>query len=116
VKGIIEPAPGPKPFEAKKDELEHELAVGSSYLQNQLISEEVDALNKYIWEKERIIELHLEAKTVNYRECLVESYMGVEDPFGSEIAELTYQQNPVDPSTVQRNVTFKHDDVLDGTT
>ena len=50
----------------------------------------MDALNKYIWEKERIVELHLEAATVNYRDCLIESYRGAEDPFGSEISDLTY--------------------------
>jgi hypothetical protein len=54
MKGIIE-NPAGKAFENKKEELEYELSVGSSYLQDQLRAEDVDALNSYIREKERII-------------------------------------------------------------
>jgi len=112
MKGIIENPVG-KAFENKKEELEYELSVGSSYLQDQLRAEDVDALNSYIREKERIIELHLDPATVNYRDCLIESYRGVEDPYESEISELSYAQNPADPSQVVRSVVFKHDDTSD---
>ena len=51
----------PGHFESAKEELEHTLATGSSFLSAQLNSEEVDGLNRYIAEKERIVELHLTA-------------------------------------------------------
>ncbi len=86
MKGVIEP----KTFENRKDELEHELSIGSSYLQDTLKSEEVDALNNYIEEKERIVELKLDAATVNYNSALIQTYKSVEDPFETEIAELNY--------------------------
>ena len=103
-----------KPFENKKEEMEHELAVGSSYLQEQLNMEEVETLNKYIWEKERIVELHLEPATVQYRDCLLESYRGVEDPYETEIADLSYSQNPADASLVVRTTVFRNDDSSTG--
>ena len=89
------------------------MSTGSSYLLNQLNHDEVENLNKYIAEKERIVELHLTAQSVNYKDCLVDSYRGVEDPFNTEIADLSYNQNPVDPSTVQRDVIFKRDEAED---
>lgn len=99
IKGILEPVSGSaKSFDNPKEEMEHELSVGSSFLLNQLNNEEIDALNHYIYEKERIVELHLEAATVNYRDCLLDSFRGVEDPFETEIADLGYNQNPTDPS------------------
>lgn len=97
-------------FDSKKEEVEHELSVGSSYLLDSLDSTKVEEWNKYITEKERIVELILTAQTVNYRDCLIEGYRGVEDPFDREIADLQYNQNPIDPSTVMREVVFKRDD------
>ncbi len=81
IKGVIEVTA----FENKKDEEEYYHSVGSSYLQDALNSEEVDKSNAYIQEKEKIIELKLEAATINYKDCLIDSYRGVEDPFGTEI-------------------------------
>lgn len=94
--------------------MEHELSVGSSYLQNNLNSEEVDSLNKYIEEKERIVELKLDAVTINYNNVLIQTLRGVEDPFETEIAELNYAQNPTDPAQVIREAVFKNDVVSDG--
>jgi hypothetical protein len=107
IKGVID-LPASAKFENKREEQEYQLSVGSSYLQNQLNSEEVDSLNEYIKEKERIVELHLDAATVNYKDVLVQSYRGVEDPFETEIADLNYLQNPIDPSQVVREVVFKN--------
>ena len=50
-----------KPFESVKEEQEYLIANGSSFLTAQLNNEEVEGLNKYIAEKERIVELHLTA-------------------------------------------------------
>lgn len=49
MKGVIEStgAPG-KTFENKKEELEYELSLGSSFLLDQLNGEEVSQLNTYI--------------------------------------------------------------------
>jgi hypothetical protein len=46
-----------------------------------LNAEEVEALNDFIKEKERIVEYHLDAATVNYKDVLIAAYRGVEDPF-----------------------------------
>ena len=109
IKGVIDPSTtSGKRFDNPKDEMEHELAVGSNFLQENLNYEEVETLNKYIWEKERIVELHLDPATINYRECLVDTFKGVEDPFSTEIGDLNYDQNPTDPSQVIRNIVFKH--------
>jgi hypothetical protein len=111
IKGVIEPLQTPTMgFDTKKEELEHELSVGSSYLLDSLNSDKVEEWNKYITEKERIVELVLTAQTVNYRDCLLEGYRGVEDPFEMEITDLQYNQNPIDPSQVIREVVFKRDD------
>lgn len=77
-----------KSFDNIKDEEEYVHSVGSSYLQDALNSEQVEAYNTYITEKEKIVELKLEAATINYKDCLVDSYRGVEDPFGTEIQDL----------------------------
>lgn len=87
MKGVIENS---GKFEIRKEEVEYELSVGSSYLQDNLNSEEVENLNKYIEEKERIVELKIDAATVNYNNCLIQTYKGVEDPFETEIVELSY--------------------------
>jgi hypothetical protein len=107
VKGVLEgDSVLSKPLD-KKEELENELANGSSFLQNQLNDEEITALNNYLEEKERKVELQLDPATINYRDCLLDSYRGVEDPYQTEIAELNYNQNPVDPSFVIREVVYK---------
>jgi len=41
----------------------------------------VETLNQYLEEIEKIPELVLEAGTVNYKECLLESFKAIEDPF-----------------------------------
>jgi len=94
IKGVLDPGH----FETAKEEMEHALATGSSFLSAQLNNEEVDGLNRYIAEKERIVELHLTAQTVSYKDCLVDAYRGVEDPFESEIKGIEYNQNPAEPS------------------
>ncbi len=103
-----------KSFDTKKDQGEFELSVGSSYLQNQLNVEELDALNQFIKEKERIIEYKLEAATVSYKDVLIATYRGVEDPFEAELADLSYLQNPIDPSQVVRETVFKNSAQSDG--
>lgn len=109
---MIEPLHTPSMgFDNKKEELEYELSVGSSYLLDSLSNDKVEEWNKYITEKERIVELVLNAQTVNYKDCLIEGYRGVEDPFEREIADLQINQNPIDPSTVMREVIFKKDDI-----
>ena len=114
MKGVLEPqAAIGKTAENRKDELESELSVSSSYLQDLLNNEEVDSLNKYIWEKERIVELVLDPATINYKDCLLDHYRGVEDPYESEITDIVYGQNPNDPSQLMRNVVFKHDEPSD---
>lgn len=87
-----------KSFEIKKDQAEYELSVGSSYLQDQLNVDELQGLNEFIKEKERIIEYKLDAATVSYKDVLIATYRGVEDPFDSELTDLSYLQNPIDPS------------------
>jgi hypothetical protein len=113
MKGLVE-VPIGKGFESKKDEEEYVHSVGSSFLQDALKHEEVDRYNTYITEKERIVELKLDATTINYKDCLVDSYRGVEDPFGTEIQDLQYAQNPIDPSQVIREPIFKKDALSDG--
>jgi hypothetical protein len=113
MKGLIDVVAG-KAFENKKEEDEYVHSVGSSYLQEALNHEEVDQYNNYIMEKERIIELKFEAATAQYKESLIESYRGVEDPFGTEIQDLQYAQNPTDPSQVVREAIYKKDAISDG--
>lgn len=81
-------------------------AVGSSYLQEQLNHEEVDTLNNYIEETEKLVELKLDAK-VNYKERIIETYKGVQDPFDIEVADLNYEQNPSEPTQPLRNLVFQ---------
>lgn len=88
--------------------------MGSSYLQNQLNVEEVHSLNDFIKEKERIVEYHLDAATVSYKDVLIATYRGVEDPFDAELADLSYLQNPIDPSQVVRETVFKNSAQSDG--
>jgi hypothetical protein len=88
--------------------------VGSSFLQNALNSHEVEKSNAYIQEKERIVELKLDPATISYKDVLVESYICAEDPFGTEIKDLQYAQNPIDPSQVVREAIYKKDAMSDG--
>lgn len=78
--------------------MEHILAVGSSYMQDSLKNEEVEALNRYLENTEKINEIKLDPQFINYRESLYESYREVEDPFRTEITDLNYDQNPSEPS------------------
>lgn len=49
IKGILEPTLGDHhTFETKKEEAEHYLSVGSSYLQDSLNNDEVNRLNRFI--------------------------------------------------------------------
>jgi len=88
--------------------------VGSSFLQDALNSHEVEKSNAYIQEKERIVELKLDPATISYKDVLVESYICAEDPFGTEIKDLQYAQNPIDPSQVVREAIYKKDAMSDG--
>lgn len=64
----------------------------------------MESLNHFIVEHEKLIEINLDAATVNYRDLLLENFKEVQDPFGSEIADIQYDQNPADPSQVVRAI------------
>ena len=55
-------------------------------------------------------EIEIDAQTVNYKECLMESYKDIEDPFTQEIQEMSYNQNPGDPSSLIKEVKLKERD------
>lgn len=55
-------------------------------------------MNEYLEESEKVKELTLSAKSVNYKECLLESYKMIADPFKVEIDDINFDQNPNDPS------------------
>lgn len=95
-------------FESKKEETEYLLAVGSNYLQNSLNDEEVIQLNQFLEESEKVQEFKIDARTVNYKECLLESYKQIQDPFKIEIDDINFDQNPNDPSQLQMNISFKN--------
>lgn len=82
------------------------MAVGSSYLAEDLNYDEVDTLNKFLEETEKVPELVLEPHTVNYKECLLESFKAIQDPFRREIEDINFDQNPNDPSQLQMNIKF----------
>ena len=113
MKGLVETPPG-KGFDNKKEEEEYVHSVGSSFLQDSLNSYELEKYNAYIVEKERIVELKLDAATISYKDVLIDSYRGAEDPFGTEIQDLQYAQNPIDPSQVVREAIYKKDALSDG--
>lgn len=107
IRGILEPLPGKqKQFENKKEEQENLLAVGSSYLQNQLNNDELEQMNNYLLESEKVQELVLDARTINYKQCLLDSFKQVQDPFKIEIEDINFDQNPNDPSQLQMNIKF----------
>lgn len=57
LKGILEPhSDGKQQFENKKEEEEYVLSVGSSYLLDSLNNDEVVTMNKYIEEREKVID------------------------------------------------------------
>lgn len=49
-------------------------------------------------------EIELDPATVNYKDCLQDSFKNIEDPFEREIRELNYDQNPADPSALIKNI------------
>jgi hypothetical protein len=63
-------------------------------------------LNKFLEESEKIPELVLEPKTVNYKECLLESFKAIQDPFRREIEDVNFDQNPNDPTQLQMMIKF----------
>ena len=60
--------------------------------------DEVEALNKFLEESERVNDLQLDARTVNYKECLLETFKAINDPFRREIEDVNFDQNPNDPT------------------
>lgn len=68
--------------------------------------DEVDTLNKFLEESEKIPELVLEPRTVNYKECLLESFKAIQDPFRREIEDVNFDQNPNDPTQLQMMIKF----------
>lgn len=80
LRGLLEPN-GALTFENKKEEMEYHIVTKSSYLQSTLNHEEIDQLNQFLEESETIPELVLEPKTVNYKECLLQSFRAIQDPF-----------------------------------
>ena len=99
IRGILEPIQVQgKAFDTKKEELEHVLSVGSSYLQDSLNNDELESLNKFLEESEKINELVLDPHTVNYKELILASFRDVNDPFRNQIVDINFDQNPNDPS------------------
>lgn len=65
-------------------------------------------MNDYLEESEKVRELNLQAKTVNYKECILESFKMIADPFKVELDDINFDQNPNDPSQLQMNIKFKN--------
>lgn len=107
LRGILDPK-GAIRFDSKKEEMEYLLSVGSNYLQNGLNQQELQEMNDYLEESEKVRELNLQAKTVNYKECILESYRMIADPFKVELDDINFDQNPNDPSQLQMNIKFKN--------
>ena len=61
-------------------------------------------MNHFLAETEKMNELEMDPSTVNYKDCLLESYKQIEDPFDREIKELNYEQNPGEPSALIKNI------------
>lgn len=74
IRELLEPAPGQQKLLEKKEELEHLMTSRSSYLKDQLNNDEVAELNAFLSESEKINELDLDARTVNYKANLLESF------------------------------------------
>jgi len=107
VRGVLEPTSvGGKMFETKKEEQEHYMLVNSNYLVENLDNDELETLNKYLEESEKISELILEPKTVNYKDLILQSFKQVNDPYQNQIEDINFDQNPNDPSQLQMNVRF----------
>lgn len=66
----------------------------------------MDTLNAFLEESEKVREFILDARTVNYKECLLDSFKLVQDPFKIEIEDINFDQNPNDPSQLQMNIKF----------
>lgn len=78
IRGVLEPTKGQTSlFDNRKEDLEHAIIVGSHYLADTVNYDEVDTLNKFLEESEKIPELVLEPRTVNYKECLLESFKAI---------------------------------------
>jgi len=91
IRGVLEPTQDQsKTSENKKEEMENILAVGSSYLQDQLNNEEIESLNQYLEESEKLNELVLDPRTVNYKELILESFKAVNDPFENQIVDINF--------------------------
>lgn len=52
-------------------------------------------------------EIELDGSTVNYKECILESFKDIEDPFQREVEEMNYDQNPNEPSTLIKSINIK---------
>lgn len=82
------------------------MSVNSNYLVEALDNDEVEQMNKYLEESEKLNELVLEPKTVNYKELILESFKRVNDPYQNQIVDINFDQNPNDPSQLQMNVQY----------
>ena len=74
--------------------------------------EKLDFFNKYMEEVEKMNEHHIELDpfTVNYQDCLLETFKQIEDPFQSEIQDLNYDRTQALDNTsaaVVKHVVFK---------
>ena len=82
------------------------MSVNSNYLVEVLDNDELQQMNKYLEESEKLNELVLEPKTVNYKELILESFKRVNDPYQNQIVDINFDQNPNDPSQLQMNVQY----------
>ena len=83
----------------------------------QLDEEKMDFYNQHLEEVERMNELELDPHTINYQECLLDSFKTIEDPFGTEIESLNYERTQsLDAlsASLIKNIVFKGDDLSKG--
>ena len=64
--------------------------MNSNYLVDNLNSEELETLNQYLEESEKVNELVLEPKTVNYKELILENFKQVNDPYQNQIVDINF--------------------------
>ena len=50
--------------------------------------------------------MQLDARTVNYKECLLETFKAIHDPFRRELEDVNFDQNPNDPTQLQMQIKF----------
>lgn len=67
----------------------------------------LDDLNKFLEETEKLVELHLDVQTLQYKDNILETFKLIEDPFGREIKEMVYDQNPSEPASLIKSVVLQ---------